>query len=240
MSRWPWTSTAETRGASAALRARSDTTILADRMNAITMASIPDPAGPAGRDASAEIAALRAEIADLRARLESHERILQLRDAALAESPPVPQAAQPASALPPLPDHFAIGADQLLPTQDGFYQLEWGSEGAFRWTGPAPDVGFDAWVDRSVPLVATLRLFHFGTPANANDLIIEVDGTAHALALTGKDKVLRCAPIAPRPGDGPTRLTLRVAHLHSPAAAHGLPDTRILGVAFQSLRLEPA
>ena len=189
-------------------------------------------------DGGGELAALRAEVADLRARLDSYERILQLRDAALAASP-APAPPPPAQAALPLPDHFDIAADQLLPAQEGFYQLEWGPEGAFRWTGPAPDVGFDAWLDRSRPLVAILRLFHFGTPANARELTIEVDGIAYALARDGKDKLLRSDPIAPRAGDGPTRLTLRVPHLHSPAA-RGAADKRVLGVAFQRLRVEPA
>lgn len=182
--------------------------------------------------------ALRAEVADLRARLDSYERILQLRDAAYAQAPAAPPPAAE-QAPPTLPDHFDIAADQLLPAQDGFYQLEWGPEGAFRWTGPTQDVGFDAWLDRTVPLVATLRLFHFGTPANAKELTLEVDGATYALTRDGKDKLLRSDPIAPRPGPGPTRLTVRVPHLHSPAA-RGAADKRTLGVAFQRLRVEPA
>lgn len=187
-----------------------------------------------------DLATLRAEVADLRARLDSYERILQLRDAALADAPPLP--AQPTAPTPPapaLPATFEIAADQLLPAQDGFYQLEWGPEGAFRWTGPAAEVGFDAWIDRQRPLVATLHLFHFGTPANARDLTIEVDGTAYPLARQGGEKVLRSDPIAPRAADGASRLTLRVAHVHSPAD-RGAADRRMLGVAFQRLRLDPA
>jgi hypothetical protein len=184
-----------------------------------------------------DLAALRAEVAELRARLEAHERILQLRDAALATAPPAP-VATPAPAAPALPDHFDIAADQLLPAQDGFYQLEWGPEGAFRWTGPATDVGFDAWLDRNRPLVAILHLFHLGTPANAKDLSLVVDDIAYPLVREGKEKLLRSDPIQPRPGDGPTRLTLRVAHMHSPAA-RGAADRRVLGVAFQRLRIEP-
>jgi hypothetical protein len=202
-------------------------------------AADPSPARSAGDD---QIATLRAEVADLRARLDSYERILQLRDAALAATPaPQPLAPQPTpnTPPPPLPATFDIAADQLLPAQDGFYQLEWGPEGAFRWTGPAPDIGFDAWIDRQSPLVATLQLFHFGTPANARGLTIEVDGTAYALTRQGTDKVLRSDPIAPRAGDGPTRLTVTVPHLHSPAE-RGQADRRTLGVAFQRLRLEPA
>ena len=189
---------------------------------------------PAMTNGDSNIAALRAELAELRARMDAYERILQIRDTAGLAAPVRPEA--PASSAP-LPTHFDIAADQLLPTQDGFYQLEWGPEGAFRWTGPAPDVHFAAWIDRSQPLVATVHIFHFGIPANAKDLIIEVDGTAHAFQRQGDSKVLRSDPIAPRPGSGATRLTLRIPHVHSPSARGGT-DKRTLGVALQRLRLD--
>jgi hypothetical protein len=185
---------------------------------------------------ASDLAALRAEVADLRARVESYERILQLRDAALSPAAPPPPAAVDA---PALPDHFDIAADQLLPVHDGFYQLEWGPEGAFRWTGPGAEVRFEAWLDRALPLRATLRLFHFGVPRNARDLVLDIDGIAYPLTREGEEKVLRSDPIAPRPGDAPTRLTLRVAHVHSPSAS-GKPDKRMLGVAFQRLRIDRA
>jgi hypothetical protein len=197
---------------------------------------------PLGISASdcADLDALRADLTAVRARLDSLERILQLRDAALATSPSAPASILPAPPPPhSLPDHFDIAADQLLPTQDGFYQLEWGPEGALRWTGPGPDVLFEAWIDRSAPLVATLRLFHFGTPANAKDLTIDIDGVVHRMTRQGSEKLLRSDPIAPRPGDSLTRIKLRVPHLHSPAD-RGQTDKRILGVAFQRLLLERA
>ena len=178
---------------------------------------------------------LRAEVSELRARIEAYERILQVRDAAIG-GPSEPSSTPTSSPLPP---RFDITADQLLPTHDGFYQLEWGPEGAFRWTGPDADVHFEAWLDRSQPLFATLRIFHFGTPANARELILEVDGIAHALTRQNTEKVLLSDPIAPRPGSGPTRLTLKVPHIHSPAA-RGATDKRILGVAFQRLLVERA
>ena len=217
----------------------------ATREHAEPMADILTRPGTANEQAG-DLAALRAEVADLRARLEGFERILQIRDAALAAAPaPAPSAAiappPPAGAPPParLPAQFEIAADELLPVHDGFYRLEWGPEGAFRWTGPGAEVRFEAWIDRTQPLVATLQLFHFGLPNNAKDLVLEVDGTAHPLARQGNDKILRSEPIAARPGDGPSRLTLKVAHVHSPAARGGT-DQRILGVAFQRLRLDRA
>lgn len=202
------------------------------------MDSIPDTESPATTGTAADTESLRAEVAELRARIDAYERILQVRDAALAaERPAPPVASAPTKA--PLPPTFEIAADQLLPAHDGFYQLEWGPEGAFRWTGPGADVHFEAWLDRSAPLLATLRIFHFGTPANAKDLVLDVDGTPYPLTRVANEKVLKSDPIASRPGDGPTRLTVRVAHLHSPSQ-RGQADKRMLGVAFQRLRIERA
>ncbi|MBR0649934.1 hypothetical protein GXW78_09685 [Roseomonas terrae] len=187
--------------------------------------------GAIAADAASDTERLRAEVAELRARLDSYERILQLRDAAL------PATATPASAeTTALPTTHDIAADQLLPAQDGFYQLEWGPDGALRWTGPDHDVHFEAWIDRSAPLIATFRLFHFGTPDNAKALAIEVDGQRYPLHHQGPGKVMRSEPIAPRDTDGPTRVTLHVPHIHSPSD-HGAADRRRLGVAFQTLRL---
>lgn len=206
------------------------------------MDSIADQGSAIVPGATASIEALRVEVADLRARLEGYERILQLRDAAMAQSAPavaapVAAVAQRQVSRQPLPVKFEVTADQLLPAQDGFYHLEWGPEGAFRWTGPASDVQFEAWIDRSEPLVASMRIFHFGTPANAKELALEVDGSLYLLSREANQKLMRSAPIAPRAGDGPTRLTLKVPHMHTPAE-RGLADKRVLGIAFQLLRIE--
>ncbi len=180
--------------------------------------------------ADADFDQLRAEVTELRARVDSFERILQLRDA-------IPNSTVPAAAAPEpvaLPASYEVAADQLLPAQDGFHQLEWGPDGALRWTGPGQDVHFETWIDRSAPLVATVQLFHFGSPANAQDLAMVVDGTAYGFTRQGDTKVLVSAPIAPREGDGATLFTLHVPHMHSPSA-RGAADRRMLGVAFQRL-----
>lgn len=192
---------------------------------------------PAAAPSDPNLVSLRAELAELRARMDAYERILQIRDAAGPAARPQPEAPAASTSFIPLPAHFDIAADQLLPAQDGFYQLEWGPEGPFRWTGPAPEVHFEAWIDRSQPLVATVHIFHFGIPANAKDLTIEVDGAAYGFKRQGESKILRSDPIAPRPGSGSTRLTLRIPHVHSPSARGGT-DKRMLGVALQRLRLD--
>ncbi len=205
-----------------------------DHVSAVPQTSLnqQDPSDTPNREAS-EVALLRTEVAQLRARLDAFERILQIRDAALGEPS---QRSVAASFAAPLPQSYDIAADQLLPAQDGFYQLEWGPEGAFRWTGPGDSVHFEAWIDRAAPLIATIRIFHFGTPTNAKDLMIEVDGARYALQREDAGKVLHSEPIAPRPGDGPTRVSLIVPHMHSPSE-RGAADKRRLGVAFQHLRI---
>lgn len=195
------------------------------------------PSRPAVEDLG-DLTELREEVTELRARLDAFERILQLRDA--ADALPSSRISGQAAPTTPLPPTYEVAADQLLPAQDGFYQLEWGPEGAFRWTGPGEAVHFEAWVDRSAALKATLRLFHFGTPANAKDLALEVDGSRYPLNRVGEGKILQAEGIAARERDGPTRFTLHIPHLHSPSAAHGAADKRTLGVAFQRLRVEPA
>lgn len=207
----------------------NDSMVQKGAANVMAVGSLPD------REATtpSTLTTLQSEIATLRARLDSLERLLQLRDAAHGLAP------APLADTPALPAFFEIAADELLPVQDGFYQLEWGPEGAFRWTGPGPEVHFEAWIDRSRPLAVTLRLFHFGMAQNAQDLMLDVDGTTYPLFRKGDDKILHAAPIAPRPTVGPTALTLRVSHPHCPAD-QGRPDKRLLGVAFQRLRLDRA
>jgi hypothetical protein len=187
-------------------------------------------------DFQVDLDALRAEVADIRARLESYERVLQLREASLGAFSQAISRSRSAADAAPLPDRHSITADQLLPAQDGFYQLEWGPDGALRWTGPGQEVHFEAWIDRTAPLIATLRLFHFGTPENSKDLSIEVDGQRYALHRQGAEKILKSDPIAPRQGDGATRLTLHVPHIHSPSD-RGAADKRRLGIAFQRLHI---
>lgn len=202
------------------------------------MDATPDPTALVPTPEIGELATLRAEVAELRAQVEGFERILQIRDAAPAQpaAPAATAAPATAAASAPLPAEFTIAADQLLPVQDGFYQLEWGPEGAFRWTGPGEDIAFETWIDRTAPLIATFRIFHFGTPANAKDMTVEVDGLSYALQREGNAKILRSEPIAPRDGDGPTCVTLHIPHMHSPSE-RGAADKRRLGIAFQRLRI---
>lgn len=199
----------------------------------MTDANRPEPEHAMTSDDTG-VEALRTEVATLRARLDALERIVQLRDAIATGAPPVDGA--PSEPHPELPATYEIAADQLLPAQDGFYQLEWGPEGAFRWTGPGEEVHFEAWIDRSAPLQATLTIFHFGTPANSKEMTIEVDGNKYSLQREGNSKVLRSEAIAPREGDTPTRFTLHVPHLHSPST-RGFADKRRLGIAFQRLHI---
>lgn len=183
---------------------------------------------------------MRAEIAAIRDRVELFGRALQIRDAAVADGAAAPTlTARPDTGTAGLASRFEAGAAEMLRTADGFHALEWGRAGAFRWTGPGHDARFEAWIDRAVPLVATLTLPNIGDAANEATLELVVDGAAHALRRLGAGDAFAAGPIAPRSKGGPTEIRLRVLHLHWPARAGGM-DRRTLGVAFQRLVIAPA
>lgn len=196
---------------------------------------------------AARIEDMRAEIAAIRDRVELYGRALQIRDAALADAGTLPAPAPgPAPAPPPaatpapaLPARVAIHANEALRTADGVHMLEYGRAGAFRWTGPGHDARFEAHLDRSRPLSARVTLLQLGDAANEGALELIVDGQAHALARQPGTQDFIAGPIPPRAGGGATEIRLRVPHLHWPALSGGL-DRRSLGVAFQTLVIEPA
>ena len=199
---------------------------------------------------AARIEDMRQEIAAIRDRVELFGRALQIRDAALARRPaaaapavaptlPAEGTARPDPGTAGLPRRFEAEAAEMLRSGDGFHALEWGRAGAFRWTGPGHDARFEAWLDRTGPLRATLSLLQIGDPANETALELLVDGVPHALRRDTASNAFRAGPIAPRERGGPTEIRLRVPFLHWPAQS-GAMDRRTLGVCFQRLVIEPA
>ena len=137
-----------------------------------------------------------------------------------------------------LPERFVFDAASDLAEAGQFHAPEEGSEGAFRWTGPGAEAAMTILVDRRYPLRAWLELADFGHPANLDALALIVDGELYPFLRRGPGKNLIAGPILPRVDEGPTRLVIRVPHLHSPPQQdHRAPPLR--GIAINRLSLTP-
>jgi hypothetical protein len=137
-----------------------------------------------------------------------------------------------------LPERFVFEAANDLPSAGQFYAPEEGPEGIFRWTGPGAEAALTILVDRRYPLRAWLELADFGHPANRDALSLIVDADIYPLLRRGPGHNLIAGPILPRDGNGPTRLVIRVPHLHSPPPqGHRAPPLR--GIAIKRLSLTP-
>lgn len=137
-----------------------------------------------------------------------------------------------------LPERFVFDAAFYLPEAGQFHAAEEGPEGTFRWTGPGAEAALTILIDRRYPLRAWLELADFGHPANLDALALIVDGELYPLLRRGPGKNLIARPILPRADEGPTRLMIRVPHLHSaPQQGHRAPPLR--GIAIKRLSLTP-
>ena len=137
-----------------------------------------------------------------------------------------------------LPERFVFEAANDLPSAGQFHAPEGGPDGIFRWTGPGAEAALTILVDRRYPLRAWLELADFGHPANLDALALIVDGELYPLLRRGPGKNLIAGPILPRADEGPTRLVIRVPHLHSaPLQGHRAPPLR--GIAIKRLSLTP-
>ena len=137
-----------------------------------------------------------------------------------------------------LPDRFIFDAATYLPEAGQFHAPEEGPEGSFRWTGPGAESAINILIDRRYPLRAWLELMDFGDPANLDALSLIVDGELSPLLRRGPGKNLIAGPILPRADNGPTRLVIRVPHLHGPPQRdHRAQPLR--GIAIKRLSLTP-
>jgi hypothetical protein len=142
------------------------------------------------------------------------------------------------SAETALPERFVFDAASYLPVAEQFHVPEEGAEGTFRWTGPGAEVALTILIDRRYPLRAWLELADFGHPANLDALALIVDGELYPFLRRGPGKNLIAGPILPRADEGPTRLVIRVPHLHGPPQqGHQAPPLR--GIAIKRLSLTP-
>lgn len=172
------------------------------------------------QQAQAELAALRRELAVLRA-------FQQARDVV----------------LPGLPTAYAgrrsahIDAGMALPPSFGMYPMERDGEGhPFRWTGPGRHFRFDVHLDRGVPLKFTLRLA-YNSDSRVGMLRAASDGIELPLARVAKAHSSEITGFLwPRPVAGLTRVEFSVEQTFTPKDDQGnVTDQRELGVAFRDI-----
>ncbi len=185
------------------------------------------------------IAALEAELRDLRndheilrGQLVALAEVERYRDVILSRHTP--------STLP-MPSSCKLGARDFAEQSDGLYYLEYGPRGeTYRWTGPGHTTRIRFNVDRSVPVMVTMRLISMGSHTERDRITLHVDGTAYIMRTTaGEGTVLEAGPLSPRHTPGPTELLFTIPVLFSPGATDD-QDARQLGVALQGVEIGPA
>jgi hypothetical protein len=191
-------------------------------------------------------------------RLKEHQRILL---AALRARDILVREVHHSQLLMPA-DSIELDLRDVLDTADGFYDVEWDDDVAFRWTGPGRDTVIRAWLDRSLPMLFEIGLVSYGDQRNRGAVALSVDGVPVAIKESG-DKLLRSDPLPVVRGSLFTEVGIHVPWLTGPAAAveHGTGaderpaggrrgsrsrapraasrDERIRGIAISRMRFLP-
>jgi hypothetical protein len=79
------------------------------------------------------------------------------------------------------PNVVPVGSIDLDPRDaldaaDGFHDMEWDQEVAFRWTGPSHDTLVRVWLDRAIPILLEIALLSYGDERNRGAVTLTVDG----------------------------------------------------------------
>ena len=176
-----------------------------------------------------EVARLKSEIDALREARDLNEALAFLRaNLDAATEPPVHG---------PAPSSIRLTASESWDPADGFYHLEWTDLGEpYRWVGPHGSFRFIAPVDRSVGLVATLKILivHEDVPVR---IACRVDGRLQPTILEQSETAWLAHVLVP-PLAGRSHLVLDF--VGPPAARATPPDDRIISIAVSSVAIAPA
>ena|ERR1700744_503161 len=164
-----------------------------------------------------EIAALRRELAALAAYQASRDRWLAIETET--------------AKIAALPRVVVIEPDQMLRFQDGFFPVEYTSDGiAFRWTGPSPQFSFDIFIDRSLEVEVRLDVLNCIDFEVQKNLSLLADGESAKVTLKEAPPGFTASAVLPRrKGKESTNL---VFILPATIVPPGTEETRSLGVAF--------
>lgn len=178
-----------------------------------------------------EFARLHRIIGRLEARLATMEMLNAVADRLLAEGE---------RDVAPPPARSKISAADSFPESAGFYGLEYDEKGrAFRWTGPDRNFWLQLFVDRSAPASFVLSFLDFFSNDPIERLRAFVDGDEVQLSVRrNADGYEAVGPLPMRDDAGGTVLTFVIPSLASPAARER-PDSRMLGMRFLALSVEP-
>ncbi len=180
----------------------------------------------------AEVSNLRNDYENLRAQLVALAEVERYRDVILRRH--VPTTLQP-------PSNCKLSALDFAEQSDGLYYLEYGPRGQpYRWTGPGHTTRVRFNVDRSVPVIVTMRLISLGSHTERDRITLDVEGVTYVMRVTpAEGTVLEAGPLPRRAVSGSTELVFNFPVLFSPGGAEE-HDARQLGVALQGVEIGPA
>ncbi len=140
----------------------------------------------------------------------------------------------PGTAAALLPKSVTIEADQMLRPNDGFYGVEYTSDGtAFRWTGPSVQFCFSVFVDRSEGAYLNLHALTSIDFSVQKHVTLICDGETIAVDIKHKPPGFGItAFLPPREAHGVTSLVFVLPAVLTPL---GSADARPLGIAFARL-----
>jgi hypothetical protein len=130
--------------------------------------------------------------------------------------------------------HFEFDMRDAVDAIEGFYPLEYGEGGPYRWTGLGPTATFRAWLDRSVPMYLDAAVRSFGDERNRADVTLLVDGIEIPVRCT--DKNIRSEAFPVSNSKAATEVVFRIPHTFCPQD-RGESDSRTLGVCFEKLQV---
>ena len=178
-----------------------------------------------------EFARLYRIIGRLEARLATMETLNAVADRLLSEGE---------RDVVPLPSNLKVNAADSFPKSAGFYGLEYDEKGrAFRWTGPDRNFWLQLFVDRGAPASFALSFLDFFSNDPIDRLRAFVDGDEVPLSFRRNAEGYEAiGPLPIRSDAGGTVLTFVIPSVVSPAAKVR-PDSRMLGLRFLGLSVEP-
>lgn len=134
--------------------------------------------------------------------------------------------------------NLSISADYPLPTEQGFYELEYDQNGTvMRWTGPSKMFFFDLCFDRTQKRELTLKILSPLSERNVSEMKCFVDSHEIILQKTKQGGMDSIKAVLPEKRDfATTKISFEIPEVTRPSEKNpNSEDKRILGVAFYEL-----